>query len=198
MEYDAFQWIEEWQEKNQTYMKIGTLPIRGWYMFVGKEDETFQEIFGRYSNIKDDEWFRCNRHKNKFYCAGDENKLYDILYEFYKFTNGNLVGYFENELATWIAQWYSSQCNGEWEKTYGVSIQFDKLNQWRVMFDLLYTEWEFADIPKKEVKISDKQWIKCEKQFACFVGMGDSKQLRKIINYFRNFIQHTPPHERDI
>lgn len=42
----------------------------------------------------------------------------------------------------WLSSWYRKECNGDWEHTYGISIQTLDNPGWSVRIDLLDTSFE--------------------------------------------------------
>jgi hypothetical protein len=84
-----------------------------------------------------------------------------------------------------LQSWYSAQCNGDWEHSWGITI--DNLDNpgWNVKIDLNETLLE--DVAFKEIKIDydDKtKWIFChveDKQFHAACG---PNQLAKVLEIF--------------
>lgn len=82
-----------------------------------------------------------------------------------------------------LQQWYESQCNGDWEHQYGISIESQDNPGWRVEIDL--KETRFAGIPFQRLEERDAtRWLLCWIEKDKFIGAGDPTQLSEIIRRF--------------
>jgi hypothetical protein len=79
---------------------------------------------------------------------------------------------------------YASQCNGEWEHSYGVKIDTIDNPGWSVKIDLAWLT--SVEIEGKEFKLDngDGDWMHCSVKNAMFHGYGDPFKLETIIIYF--------------
>ncbi len=71
-----------------------------------------------------------------------------------------------------IQKWYSSQCNGDWEHSYGVKIQSLDNPGWLVEIDLIETElfgFPLSPIERGNSE-SDKEWVSCKSDGTKYVG----------------------------
>jgi Immunity protein 53 len=83
-----------------------------------------------------------------------------------------------------LQHWYSSQCNGEWEHSFGITIGTLDNPGWTVEIDLDGTflkELPFAEISRSG---SDDCWIRCWREGLKFKGVGDTKRLEEILGVF--------------
>jgi hypothetical protein len=83
-----------------------------------------------------------------------------------------------------IQTWYKSQCDGDWEHSWGVTIASLDNPGWSVTIDL--TETNLADRPFDEVcQPEDKpDWIKCRVEDAKFVGYCGPLMLENLLGIF--------------
>lgn len=90
---------------------------------------------------------------------------------------------------SWLQQWYSSQCNGAWEHSYGVRIDTIDNPGWDVRIDL--KESGYATMPVLEMKDDrgDRDWIHCEIKDGEFRGHGDPLKLERIIETFHRWVE---------
>jgi Immunity protein 53 len=83
-----------------------------------------------------------------------------------------------------IQEWYRSQCNGDWEHSYGVKIETLDNPGWLVSIDLTDTEWEHTLRPRKFVERSDIDWVQSEVTDRKFVGCGGVGNLCEVLELF--------------
>ena len=84
-----------------------------------------------------------------------------------------------------LQDWYVSQCDGEWEHRYGVSIGTLDNPGWSLSIDLEGTD--LADVAFPEVKENydhDLDWLVCNKHGSKFGGSGGPRQLERMIQIF--------------
>jgi hypothetical protein len=60
---------------------------------------------------------------------------------------------------TWLQGWYATQCDGDWEHEYGVSIETLDNPGWFLKVDLQTTAVENVTFPKHEVHRSKHDWL---------------------------------------
>jgi len=58
-----------------------------------------------------------------------------------------------------LEQWYASQCNGDWEHSYGVRIDTLDNPGWTVAIDLGDTRKEFSVLERQKLERSQNDWI---------------------------------------
>jgi len=89
-----------------------------------------------------------------------------------------------------LQEWYLSQCNGDWEHTYGVSIgTFDNPGWW-LEVELTDSELEskhFVTVehgkPADSIE-DDQDWFVCQIKDKKFVGHGGPQKLNEIVEIF--------------
>jgi len=83
-----------------------------------------------------------------------------------------------------LQQWYQSECNGDWEHTYGVKIGTLDNPGWSVTIELADTYLfgcEFSEIVRPE---PEADWIHCSVREGKFVGYGGPFMLEEILRVF--------------
>lgn len=83
-----------------------------------------------------------------------------------------------------LQRWYASQCDGDWEHTYGVRIETLDNPGWHVMIDLADTELDgrpFRDIDAVE---SERAWLACTVEAGTFHGRGGAPMLGRLLRIF--------------
>ena len=85
-----------------------------------------------------------------------------------------------------LSQWYKAQCNGDWEHSYGISIDTLDNPGWALRIDL--TETPLANLPfatlNRGDSESDSDWIHCSVQSKQFVASGGATNLNELVEIF--------------
>lgn len=84
-----------------------------------------------------------------------------------------------------IQEWFNSNCDTDWEHSYGVIIETLDNPGWYITIDLTDTNLEnktFIDI--EENSSDEKTWLNCKVENATFKGTGDPFQLERILRIF--------------
>lgn len=97
-----------------------------------------------------------------------------------------------NDAIEWLQDWYLSNCNGDWEHSYGVSIATLDNPGWMLKIELTETSLEERDFTKIEIRRSDQDWIECKKEGDVFLGGCGPKNLIEMIQIFRDWAESTP------
>jgi Immunity protein 53 len=84
---------------------------------------------------------------------------------------------------------FQRQCNREWERTYGVTIQIADNPGWWVTIDQRGTPLEhtaFEPVMRGDFASGDPQppWLHCRVKDAVFHGAGDLERLDEILGVF--------------
>jgi hypothetical protein len=58
-----------------------------------------------------------------------------------------------------LQRWYVAQCNGDWEHTYGVTIESLDNPGWRLTVDLVGTDLEALPDTSDRVERSEADWL---------------------------------------
>ncbi|MDP2923713.1 MAG: immunity 53 family protein [Candidatus Omnitrophota bacterium] len=86
-----------------------------------------------------------------------------------------------------IQDWYKSNCNGDWEHSYGIEIETLDNPGWSVEIDLNDTKCADKNFSKINIKNGDDDWIICKVSKNKFIGHGDPDKLETILKTFLNF-----------
>lgn len=83
-----------------------------------------------------------------------------------------------------VNEWFQSQCDGDWEHDYGITIETLDNPGWSV--EIYLYETELRDKPFEQIDEwnSDQDWILCKVENYFFKGMGDPKKLERILSIF--------------
>jgi Immunity protein 53 len=83
-----------------------------------------------------------------------------------------------------LEAWYASQCDGDWEHSFGIAIETLDNPGWAVRIDL--AETPLADRPFERVRIdrSPNDWLRCSVEAEVFKGSGGPGNLHEILDIF--------------
>jgi len=90
----------------------------------------------------------------------------------------------EHETLKRIQEWYSLQCNGDWEHRFGVDINTLDNPGWMVKIALDNTELEDKPFSKVKLERSENDWVHCWIENGKFEGAGGQHNLEEILNIF--------------
>ena len=85
----------------------------------------------------------------------------------------------------WLENWYSENCDGNWEHDFGIKINTLDNPGWEVIIDLTDTEKILPDEEWKMFEINSNDWYGYEIKNNTFNAAGDPKKLNLLLNIFR-------------
>jgi hypothetical protein len=89
-----------------------------------------------------------------------------------------------------LQSWYLSQCNDDWEHTYGVSVGTLDNPGWSLTIDLTGTKLSGKAFEGRRYGVDDKahpignDWLHCKVERNKFVAHGGPEKLEEMINVF--------------
>jgi len=89
-----------------------------------------------------------------------------------------------------LQQWYVSNCNSDWEHTFGCRIGTLDNPGWYVEIDVEDTRME--TIPFSEVDArnrSDIDWVFCKLEAKTFKGYGGPANLEEVLDIFLDWVK---------
>ncbi|MFH0733814.1 MAG: immunity 53 family protein [bacterium] len=93
------------------------------------------------------------------------------------------------DILKWLENWYSSNCNEDWEHMYGIKIGTLDNPGWDVRIDLKETEFENETVDRFLYDNGDDDWYSYEIIDAQFIAYGDPTKLSFLLGLFRKFIE---------
>jgi len=93
----------------------------------------------------------------------------------------------EPNLITKLVEWYSEQCDGEWEHGSGIDLTTVDNHGWMLKVNLLGTPLETEQFEPITLIKSETDWLNCRKKETEFVGAGDPSKLSAILEHFLRF-----------
>ncbi|WP_396127298.1 immunity 53 family protein [Acidicapsa acidisoli] len=91
----------------------------------------------------------------------------------------------------WLQNWYTEQCDGDWEHANGVQIDTLDNPGWSVNINLQDTRYsEVLNAVIVDENVGDSDWIVCRIVDGKSEGRGDSQKLLVIVQRFRSWIDN--------
>ena len=94
-----------------------------------------------------------------------------------------------NNILEWIQEWYSSECDGDWEHTYGIKIETLDNPGWVVNIQLHETEYEDIELDSGLIENSEHDWYSFRIENSVFNAAGDLSKLEFLLKKFREIIE---------
>jgi len=96
-------------------------------------------------------------------------------------------------LITWLEDWYTSNCDGDWEHQYGISIETLDNPGWHLKLNLTYTLYD--DVAFEEIKIerTEHDWVWCRKFDGNIDCMGGPKNFGEMLGIVKKWMDDNKP-----
>lgn len=92
-----------------------------------------------------------------------------------------------NDVLRWLQHYYTSNCNGDWEHTWGIKIDTLDNPGWSVQVDLQETPLANQPFEPFKEERSDQDWVHCWVADNVFYGVGGTLNLSDILVIFRDW-----------
>jgi len=90
-----------------------------------------------------------------------------------------------------IMSWYSSNCNGDWEHSFGVKIDTLDNPGWSIQIDILETELESKLFDGVDIQRSSNDWVYCTVSEGVFKGAGGMVNLDELLTIFLDWVERS-------
>lgn len=94
------------------------------------------------------------------------------------------------EILKWLTDWYKSNCDGDWEHSYGIRIDTLDNPGWFINIDLIDTKQDGKMISIK-VENTDDDWYSIKSDGSVFEAYGDFSKLPLLVLKFKEFVEST-------
>lgn len=95
----------------------------------------------------------------------------------------------QDDVLSWLQRWYRSQCDGDWEHTYGVRVDTLDNPGWTLHVDLKDTELEYQPFAATQHERAQDDWIDCRVEALQFRGAGGAANLSELIVCFKRWAE---------
>ncbi len=93
------------------------------------------------------------------------------------------------DIIEWLSNWYLSNCNGDWEHSYGITIETLDNPGFSVEIDLSETPFSELVYEYTIIENSETDWLSYKIENSVYYGCGDPLKLKDIIHKFKNIIE---------
>jgi Immunity protein 53 len=84
-----------------------------------------------------------------------------------------------------LAQWYAAHCDGEWEHSYGITLETLDNPGWSLSIDLVGTELEHVPFPPIDHQLQHPtSWRRCWRDGAAFHAACGLNELNAVLDTF--------------
>jgi hypothetical protein len=95
----------------------------------------------------------------------------------------------QTDILEWIQNWYTSQCDGEWEHEYGVTINTVSNPGWYITIDLAFTKLENVELDVGTIENGESDWYFYAIKNKQYKASGDSRKLEFLLLKFKEITE---------
>lgn len=170
-------------------LTLETLDNPGWELRIERQSKGLESECRR-SFINDSDWFIKNITPEAISLSGGAKKLLYCCQEALGLLGISLSEELLNDYKAallFLQDWYSKQCDGDWEHHYGVTIHMDANGLCRCVIDLEDTFGELGD--KHFEPWGDLTTGLCQKKEQKFFCEGPIFQFPLLLNKFQTWVE---------
>ena len=93
------------------------------------------------------------------------------------------------DIIKWLEQWYSSQCDGDWEHENGLKIETVSNPGWYISIDLNYTAMTSMNIDIGTVEKGENDWYFYRIKDGQYQASGDPSKLAFLLSKFKELAE---------
>lgn len=98
----------------------------------------------------------------------------------------------EIALLTRLQEWFKSECNDDWEHTFGFRLETLDNPGWTFEADLEETRWAGIEVTRKRVDRSESDWSQYEITESKYIACGGASNLIEMLKTFFDVLDHLP------
>ena len=96
-------------------------------------------------------------------------------------------------IINWLEKWYESNCNGDWEHTFGVAISTLDNPGWHVQLNVIETTYEDVIFDDVIIERTDNDWVHCKKIEGNVECAGGPKNLGEMLEIIKKWMDKNKP-----
>lgn len=93
------------------------------------------------------------------------------------------------DILTWLEHWFASQCDGDWEHSYGLEIKTLDNPGWSISIDYADTYLENQNFLTLDIHRSETDWLKCRIEGSKFRADCGPRNLTEVLTAFRHWAE---------
>ncbi len=90
----------------------------------------------------------------------------------------------------WLQEWYQSQCDGDWEHTFGIKITTIDNPGWVIKINISGTDLEGLIIELQLNEVDENHWYQFKSNGYTFEACGDPSTLETLILIFKKITEN--------
>ncbi len=87
-----------------------------------------------------------------------------------------------------LERWYLSNCDGDWEHSFGIKIETIDNPGWRIDISLQGTPWEGIRFDRVVIERDENDWIHCKIENEVFLGACGPTNLDEVLELFLKLV----------
>jgi hypothetical protein len=95
----------------------------------------------------------------------------------------------EDSSLTWLLNWFSQQCDGDWEHDTGIHIGTLDNPGWYLTVNIIETECDKKEFRKIVIERSENDWLHCFVREGKFEGRCGLFNLPEVLKTFREWAE---------
>ena len=88
-----------------------------------------------------------------------------------------------------LGTWYATQCDGEWEREYGITLGTQEHGGWHLRVDLVGTDLAGDELSRDLVARGEHDWVEAWSDGFTFDAMGGPGNLGELLDAFSRFAE---------
>jgi Immunity protein 53 len=92
----------------------------------------------------------------------------------------------------WLQQWYKSQCDGDWEHEYGITIETVDNPGWYITINLIGTECDGHSFSPVKFEKDEMNWYFCLLRNNNFEASCGPCNLEMVLQIFQEWVKNYP------
>ena len=95
----------------------------------------------------------------------------------------------EDNIIDWISDWFTNECDGDWEHENQIKIQTLDNPGWDIVIDLRYTDLENLNLNHTLIEASEHDWYFYSIKDKKFNAAGDLSKLNFLLEKFKEIVR---------
>jgi hypothetical protein len=199
MNNDLFLWLMRWYDsqtdgdwEHSHGVHFTALDNPGWDIRIGIEETELEEKEFEKLLIErsENDWLFCIVSKGIFKANCGLFNLPEVLKIFREWVEDIPIREWHiNPHLEWLIQWFQSNCNGEWERFYGVRIDTLDNPGWYLKISLQDTPYGGKPFEKIIQEKSENDWVHCFIREGTFQGACGPLNLIEVLEIFHDWVE---------